>query len=719
MAGGTIETMKDTFIPVFNNKVADYREWRQRIVLYKKKLAIQGKEKEATLNLLTSLHGTAWKQVEHIVEAVSESSEGFDRVLKALDVAFQYDSRAEMPRALEKFFYQLSRKSEQTLLSYCAEHREQLREIEKHGVKIPDSVSGWMLLRRSNLTQEQKHLVQSQVGATMELSKVEEAMYYLYGQDFKTKGETQPRWNKNLLKKQQRWYPRKHQQGYTAEEWEPELFDDPEDAYNQEDEYLEDEQAFEEYDDPDSTYNYMEEELFYQEEPWVEDPDPQLEEAYATYLDARRQFANLKAARGYYPVVALTSPADLQGTSSSSTSTQRPVSKGGKGKKGKGKGKSPPQKGNALQRGRTALDSMQCFKCGRFGHAAADCPMNKGTSSPKRAKTDASPKSSGHAFMMRDLNQQGTPMLSDRGWFGLQDGGASSMVCGHETLMNIIEYMYGKGVPLERYTFHPTTKLFGFGGDAMRKAEWTVRLPVYVNGASGLIECFLVGGSTPLLVGRPILKALKVKVDWDQDLIKYGDADWLPAVKGKRGEYLLRLDDGVEADPKGESVFFDLVTTETYEMVQRTGVMHSSTYTLLQYLEATGREPPEHCLQADEDNATDAEVAEERPVALPDEEETAAVKKEIADKLLRGIRVHHATTFAHRRTVLEQGLRAHEQGAKVFWEVYSGEAGLSMEMQRRGYTVFSFDLNTGWDFDFPEHRNSYYKLLEDIAPDFV
>ena len=159
---------------------------------------------------------------------------------------------------------------------------------------------------------------------------------------------------------------------------------------------------------------------------------------------------------------------------------------------------------------------------------------------------------------MRDLNQQGTPMLSDRGWFGLQDGGASSMVCGHETLMNIIEYMYGKGVPLERYTFHPTTKLFGFGGDAMRKAEWTVRLPVYVNGASGLIECFLVGGSTPLLVGRPILKALKVKVDWDQDLIKYGDADWLPAVKGERGEYLLRLDDGVEADPKGESVFFDL-----------------------------------------------------------------------------------------------------------------------------------------------------------------
>ena len=56
-------------------------------------------------------------------------------------------------------------------------------------------------------------------------------------------------------------------------------------------------------------------ELYYQEEPWTDDFDPQLEEAYATYLDARRQFASLKAARGYYPVVALTGTSDLPGSS--------------------------------------------------------------------------------------------------------------------------------------------------------------------------------------------------------------------------------------------------------------------------------------------------------------------------------------------------------------------------------------------------------------------
>ena len=48
--------------------------------------------------------------------------------------------------------------------------------------------------------------------------------------------------------------------------------------------------------------------------------------------------------------------------------------------------------------------------------------------------------------MMHDLSRKGTPQLSEQGWFGLQDGGASSMVCGHETLMNIIEHMTQRGV---------------------------------------------------------------------------------------------------------------------------------------------------------------------------------------------------------------------------------------------------------------------------------
>ena len=73
-------------------------------MLYKKKLSLKNQGKEATINLLTSLNGTAWKQVEHMVEAVVDLEDGFEKVLLVLDQAFKYDSRVEIPRALERFF---------------------------------------------------------------------------------------------------------------------------------------------------------------------------------------------------------------------------------------------------------------------------------------------------------------------------------------------------------------------------------------------------------------------------------------------------------------------------------------------------------------------------------------------------------------------------------------------------------------------------------------
>ena len=44
-------------------------------------------------------------------------------------------------------------------MSYCSEHRKHQREVEKHGIKLPDEIAGWLLLRRAGLSQEQRLLV--------------------------------------------------------------------------------------------------------------------------------------------------------------------------------------------------------------------------------------------------------------------------------------------------------------------------------------------------------------------------------------------------------------------------------------------------------------------------------------------------------------------------------------------------------------------------------
>ena len=75
------------------------------------------------------------------------------------------------------------------------------------------------------------------------------------------------------------------------------------------------------------------------------DPTEQAEvfdTAYATYLDARKCFNEIKLSRGYLPIVALTD-GNLSPGAASPHSSGSPVSPGrgkGKTKKGKGKGNS-------------------------------------------------------------------------------------------------------------------------------------------------------------------------------------------------------------------------------------------------------------------------------------------------------------------------------------------------------------------------------------------
>ena len=114
-----------------------------------------------------------------MVDKAAEDDQGFESILKELDKTFKYDDQVEMPRAFERFFYGTLRRDGQTLLNYVASHREALTEIEKQGIKLPDTVAGWVLLRRAGLTSEQKQLVQ---GRAPDLSQrgVTEAMYFLF-----------------------------------------------------------------------------------------------------------------------------------------------------------------------------------------------------------------------------------------------------------------------------------------------------------------------------------------------------------------------------------------------------------------------------------------------------------------------------------------------------------------------------------------------------------
>ncbi len=61
--------------------------------------------------------------------------------------------------------------------------------------------------------------------------------------------------------------------------------------------------------------------------------------------------------------------------------------------------------------------------------------------------------------------------MSEDGCYGIQDGGASSAVVGHNVLMGYVDLMFLRGVPTEKFKFLATNKVFGFGGDARRQSD--------------------------------------------------------------------------------------------------------------------------------------------------------------------------------------------------------------------------------------------------------
>ena len=85
--------------------------------------------------------------------------------------------------------------------------------------------------------------------------------------------------------------------------WYIQDFAETEDAYYEDTMDQDYDTAWENYEAEDTI-----EETYYQADD-LQDYDGAMEEAYGAYLDTRRQFANLRAARGYYPVVALAADA--------------------------------------------------------------------------------------------------------------------------------------------------------------------------------------------------------------------------------------------------------------------------------------------------------------------------------------------------------------------------------------------------------------------------
>ena len=53
--------LRDSYVPIFSGQPSDYKEWRQRIHLYHRKMSITKRGNESVLNIVGSFTGLTWR----------------------------------------------------------------------------------------------------------------------------------------------------------------------------------------------------------------------------------------------------------------------------------------------------------------------------------------------------------------------------------------------------------------------------------------------------------------------------------------------------------------------------------------------------------------------------------------------------------------------------------------------------------------------------------
>ena len=260
-------------------------------------------------------------------------------------------------------------------------------------------MQGWHLLRRAGLTREQRQLVLTQA-PTLEKSKVQETLFLVLGQDFKTVA--------GHSKGGHRGKGRGYAAFYEDEADDSGQWDEP---YNHDDDgysvYYEYDEYYTEHNDSPSHYESPSHHGYYEEDTTVFDDDAayygdevspedhksklrSTNSAFAAYLDARKRFNDIKLARGYLPIVALSEAG--AGLSPGISPSASPSSSPGRGKgkrqtkrEEQGQGWSHDREvptrgpGKLTPRGRAqaALASTTCLRCGQQGHTTYNCPVSK------------------------------------------------------------------------------------------------------------------------------------------------------------------------------------------------------------------------------------------------------------------------------------------------------------------------------------------------------
>ncbi|CAJ1363562.1 unnamed protein product [Effrenium voratum] len=481
----------DSHVPVFSNLHKDYREYRKRAELYKKKMERAGRQQEVVFNLVTLMTGRDWDLVDDMEMADLQKEHALDKVFARLDSAFEPDLMTELPDDFEAFFVKLQRKAGQTLQEYETEFgRVELRLRASHQVELPEKVKAWWFLRRSGVSREQRQMAMTQIGTD---SKVDASRG---GHANKQK----PTYDMFFSEEGMWQEPNEPDTDYTGVHWQE---DEDDGSY---------------YDIASETGGHSDGVYMAQDEGFDKLFDvEEYDDVYATYVEAKNRMNMMRTSRGFYPVVAM-----VPGSGG-------PFS-GKSGRDGAARTRCRRRRA-AKSRAAAALGRNLCLRCGQAGHFVRNCPSN----SEKKRKVD---DSSDAAVMMVEEHYDlaAEDEKNEAVNTAAQDSGAASVLGSRHYIRKYMRYLLENGYDVREIDIFRCQKGFRYGNSEKEVTNLCVQLPIHVGGRKNKVLTYVNKGTAPILFGRPIMEKLGLQLDYSAKKMKWPNHEWHDVPLGPKVE---------------------------------------------------------------------------------------------------------------------------------------------------------------------------------------
>ena len=699
----------DNYVPVFSNNMQDYREFRKRCEIYRKKMQLGNRTNEVVYNLVTLMTGKAWDLVEDMTMEQMSGEDAYDLLFTRLDRGFRFDPLTELPDDFEQYFVKLQRKPHQTLQDYMNDYTRCERRLKvTHNVELPEKVRAWWFLRRSGITKEQRQLILTNTGTTgLTIEEVMKSMSFILGQDSTLQSSSSTsRWSRPMGKPVDTFYCDEDTQ-YDWPAGSEDFAIDPSPTYFGEDYEWDDwhEGSSEQFDEV-ALAEHCEQ---------VYDVD-EYDDVLANYQDAKAQMNALRTSRGFYPVVAM--------LPSASGSHPGGKSRKGNSSKSKSKGKGKPsskggKSGNPKGRAAAAMGSGRqlCLRCGNAGHWARNCPMPPG--SDKKRKIGDEPE--GGVNMVESVEPPVDTTLSTEAFnidieeddfvgddTAVQDGGAASVLGSACQIRKYLRFLLEQGYNIHDIPMFHCEKGFKYGNSMKETTNKCIVLPVFLSNSRIDVLTYVIQGTAPILVGRPMLEKLGLIVDYRSKQMKWPDTDWEDLPTGSKGEHLLHL---------GKDI--------------RRCIAQEPTMVLLpEDVESHVGEPIEQGVQKLLEEVMIAENA--NPALEPTQTVTSAHTRRVNDGIeeIDTVKRLHGHMLRKFERQAEEACRREdkimrvsqtinkETKCRVIWEVFVGEGRTTKHLSKFPHVVTEvFSLQTGWDFRIGSHRSKFLQRLREEEPD--